>query len=213
MSTVKLDAVRQQIARDFPNDDINVTFENDTAFVRGTVQGRDRGRARDGDRSTLGKTVNLLRVDVPPVEPQSLLKVRFANVDRARQHATWASTSLSGAFNQTTAIGTGQSPQPATARRTLSLVGSRVNILLLRPDINLAAAITALQSKRLLEMLAEPNLLAISGKQASFLAGGEFPFPMVQPGVGRRRRSASCGANTASGSTSCRTSRRAAPSG
>ena len=31
-------------------------------------------------------------------------------------------------------------------------------------------------------MLAEPNLLAINGKQASFLAGGEFPFPMVQPG-------------------------------
>ena len=30
-------------------------------------------------------------------------------------------------------------------------------------------------------MLAEPNVLAINGKQASFLAGGEFPFPMVQP--------------------------------
>ena len=60
-----------------------------------------------------------------------------------------------------------------------------VNIFLQRPDINLAAAITALQSKRLLEILAEPNLLAISGQQASFLAGGEFPFPIVQPGAAR----------------------------
>ena len=60
-----------------------------------------------------------------------------------------------------------------------------VNILLLRPDINLAAAIQALQGKRVLELLAEPNLLAISGQQASFLAGGEFPFPIVQPGQGR----------------------------
>ena len=35
---MRLDVVRQQLARDFPNDDINVTFENDTAFVRGTVK-------------------------------------------------------------------------------------------------------------------------------------------------------------------------------
>jgi pilus assembly protein CpaC len=39
-----------------------------------------------------------------------------------------------------------------------------------------------LQNQRVLEMLAEPNLLAISGQQASFLAGGEFPFPMLQGG-------------------------------
>ena len=38
LSPVRLDAVRQQIARDFPDDDINVTFDNDTAFVRGTVK-------------------------------------------------------------------------------------------------------------------------------------------------------------------------------
>ena len=55
--------------------------------------------------------------------------------------------------------------------------------MLFRKDINLAAAIQALESKNLLEMLAEPNLLAINGKAASFLAGGEFPFPMVQPGA------------------------------
>ena len=37
-STARLDAVRQQMARDFPKEEINVTFENDTAFVRGTVK-------------------------------------------------------------------------------------------------------------------------------------------------------------------------------
>ena len=36
----------------------------------------------------------------------------------------------------------------------------------------------------MLETLAEPNLLAINGKEASFLSGGEFPFPMIQPGLG-----------------------------
>ena len=57
-----------------------------------------------------------------------------------------------------------------------------LNIFLFRPDLNLGATIRALQSKRMLEILAEPNVLAIDGKEASFLAGGEFPFPIVQGG-------------------------------
>ena len=44
--------------------------------------------------------------------------------------------------------------------------------------------IKALQQKNLLQILAEPNLIAVNGKEASFLAGGEFPFPIVQPGQG-----------------------------
>ena len=53
-----------------------------------------------------------------------------------------------------------------------------------RKDLNLAASIKALEGKNLLETLAEPNLLAINGKEASFVSGGEFPFPMIQPGLG-----------------------------
>jgi pilus assembly protein CpaC len=180
MSTARLDAVRQQIARDFPHENINVTFENDTAFVRGTVKDLTAAERVMAIAGTLGKTVNLLRVQVPQVEPQVVLKVRFANVDRAASTdlgVNWAS----GAFNQATAIGTGS---PLALAGGLSGYASAVNILLFRKDINLGAAIQALESKRLLEMLAEPNLLAISGQQASFLAGGEFPFPVVQPGVG-----------------------------
>jgi pilus assembly protein CpaC len=63
-------------------------------------------------------------------------------------------------------------------------VPQAVNILLFRNDINLAAELQALQTKHVLELLAEPNVLAISGEQASFLAGGEFPFPVIQPGTG-----------------------------
>jgi len=180
MSYSKLDAARQQIARDFPSEEINVTFENDTAFVRGTVHDVTAADRVMSIASTLGKTVNLLRVDIPPVEQQVVLKVKFANVDRAASTALGANF-FSSAFNQRTSLGTGSLLSDGSG--TLS-VGSAVNILLQRPDINLAAAITALQSKRMLEMLAEPNLLAISGQQASFLAGGEFPFPIVQPSTG-----------------------------
>jgi pilus assembly protein CpaC len=46
----------------------------------------------------------------------------------------------------------------------------------------LGTVIRALQTKNLLQILAEPNLIAVNGKESSFLAGGEFPFPIVQPG-------------------------------
>jgi pilus assembly protein CpaC len=54
------------------------------------------------------------------------------------------------------------------------------NLFIFRPDLNLGATITALETKGLLEVLAEPNVLAFNGKQASFLAGGEYPYPVVQ---------------------------------
>jgi pilus assembly protein CpaC len=183
MSTTKLEATRQQIGRDFPNDDINVTFENDTAFVRGTVRDVTAAERVMMIASTLGKTVNLLRVDVPPVEQQVVLKVRFANIDRSAAMQLGASF-LNTSFNQQTQIGAGSLLAPSGSPQGGLSIGSAVNIFLQRPDINLAAAITALQSKRVLEMLAEPNLLAISGQTASFLAGGEFPFPVVQPSAG-----------------------------
>ncbi len=58
-----------------------------------------------------------------------------------------------------------------------------LNIFVFRPDLNLAVTIRALQQRNLLQILAEPNLLARSGQEASFLAGGEFPFPVVQGGT------------------------------
>jgi pilus assembly protein CpaC len=87
---------------------------------------------------------------------------------------------FNGKFNQQTSLGTGGALFPDDSGRFP--VPSPVNLLLLRPDIGLAAEIQALQAKRVLEILAEPNLLTISGQEAKFLAGGEFPFPVVQPG-------------------------------
>jgi pilus assembly protein CpaC len=63
-------------------------------------------------------------------------------------------------------------------------VSSVLNLFLFRPDIHFGAVIEALQNKSLLQILAEPNLIAVNGKKASFLAGGQFPFPIVQPGAG-----------------------------
>jgi pilus assembly protein CpaC len=58
-----------------------------------------------------------------------------------------------------------------------------LNVFLFRPDLNLGATIRALQQRNLLQMLAEPNILARNGTEANFLAGGEFPFPILQGGA------------------------------
>lgn len=186
MNTAKLDAVRDQINREFPNDNINVTFENDTAFVRGTVKdvvSADRVIAIAGTLSKV-KPINLLRVDVPPVETQILLKVRFADVDRSVE-TDLGFNLLSGAGNQLTGVSTGQFSQPTFGGGTTGTITytDPLNIFLFRKDLNLFTTIKALEAKNQLEMLAEPNVLAINGKEASFLAGGEFPFPMVQGGA------------------------------
>jgi pilus assembly protein CpaC len=182
MSPLKLQAVREQLAREFPDSDIDVTFDNDTAFVRGAVKDVITAERVMAMVANLGKTVNLLRVDVPPVETQILLKVRFANVDRA------ASTDLgvslaSTALNQDTAITTGQYSGLSVDQTGAFSLSEALNIFLFRKDLNLGAAIKALESKQLLETLAEPNVMAINGKPASFVSGGEFPFPMVQGGA------------------------------
>src|SRR6202162_639088 len=54
-----------------------------------------------------------------------------------------------------------------------------LNLFVYRPDLNIGATIKALQSQNLLQILAEPNLITLQRKVASFLAGGSFPFPVL----------------------------------
>lgn len=185
-STVRIEAARAELARQLGGQDVRIDFQNDTAFLSGTVKdmvNADRAVAIAG---TLGKVVNLLNVVVPPVEAQILLKVRFANVDRSAAQELGANLFSTGALNTPGAISTGQfAPSKVmvdeTGKSSFSL-GDALNVFLFRPDLNLAATIRALQSRSLLEILAEPNVLAINGKPASFVAGGEFPFPTLQGG-------------------------------
>lgn len=180
-SSVRLNAVRSQLAREFPGGDIDVTLDNETAFVRGKVKDLFSADRAVAIASTLGKTVNLLRVDIPPVEPEILLQVRFANVDRSAS-TTLGVNLINAAFNQTSAVGTG-TPLSQFGQPPFSL-SQAVNVFLFRRDINLGAAIQALEAKKQLQMLAEPNLMVINNTLANFVAGGEIPYPIVQAGTG-----------------------------
>lgn len=186
----RIDGIRHQVAQEMGNQNVTLEMEGDTVFLRGTVPTLSAANRAAEIASTLGKTVNLLRVDVPPTEAQILLKVKFADVDRSATEQLGVNIFSTG--NNVGRVTTGQLQPPqivpnvgsgnngnAGASLTLS---SALEIFLFRPDLNLGATIAALQSHNLLQILAEPNVLAINGRPASFLAGGEFPFPNLQGG-------------------------------
>jgi pilus assembly protein CpaC len=172
-SSAKVDAVRRQLATELGSESITLEFENDTAFLRGSVKDLMSAARAVTIASTLGKVVNLLYVDVPPVEAQILLKVRFVNVER----------SASRQLGMNLISATGQLTTPGSTTTGQFSLSDVINLLLIRKDFNLSAVLTALETSNLAEILSEPNVLAIDGQPASFLAGGEFPYPTVQGGA------------------------------
>ena len=183
----RFDAVQRELTELLPSEDIKVTYENDTVFLRGTVSDLITADRAIQIAKTMGPVINLLNVNAPPVRRQILLKVRFADVDRSSELDLGFNLFSTGATNSIGGISTGQFTAPtvgipqAGSPATASL-SDALNLFIYRPGLNLGATIEALESKNLLQMLAEPNVMAIDGKPASFLSGGEFPFPMLQGG-------------------------------
>jgi pilus assembly protein CpaC len=168
----RLDAVRRQLATELGGQDVTLTLDNESAFLRGTANDLVSAERAALIAGTLGKVVNLLRVSLPPADAQILLKVRFANVERTASLQLGINLITQGHVSTPGATTTGQ-----------ITLGDALNILTFRPGFNLSATLTALESNNLVEILAEPNVLAVDGQPASFVAGGEFPYPTVQGGA------------------------------
>ena len=189
LANAKLDGVRREIRTELANQDIAVAMEGDSVFLRGTAKDLVSVNRAITIASTLGKVVNLLYVTVPAHEPQILLKVRFLSIDRTLSTQLGLNLISTGAGNTIGSTSTGQySPPGLQPSQTTGGTGSPftitslLNIFLFRQDINLGATIQALEQKGVAEVLAEPNVLTENGRQGSFLAGGEFPVPVVQGG-------------------------------
>jgi pilus assembly protein CpaC len=189
----RIEAVRRQFQKELPGQKIDISVENDLIFLRGSAKDLTSADRAVAIASALGKPVNLMYVDVPAPEAQILLKVRFASVDRSRSDQVGMNLFSTGATNTIGAVTTQQFSPPSisssggggsgtgvSSNGVSVTLSNALNLLLFRPDLNLGATIQALQARGLVEVLAEPNVLAQNGKQASFLAGGEFPYPVVQ---------------------------------
>ena len=181
----RMEALRRELKAELPEQQVKVSFENGLIFLRGTVKDLTSSDRAVQIASTAGKVVNLLYVNVPTADPQILLKVNFASVDRTLTKTLGFNLFSLGAGNTIGTVGTGQFPVPTVANSgattpATATISNALNLFFFRPDLNLGATIEALEIQGLVEVLAEPNVLATNGKQASFLAGGEYPYPVVQ---------------------------------
>jgi pilus assembly protein CpaC len=164
---------------------ISVTGSGETIVLSGTVKTAEDSKRLAGMAQTRAKNViNLLQAP-PPAEPrQIMLQVKFAAIDRvALTQIGFNLFSTNPKMTGVTSTERFAAPrfsqlQPSGTGQTVNF-SDLLNLFAFRPDLNIGATIKALQERNLLQILAEPNLITVEGKEATFLAGGSFPFPTI----------------------------------
>jgi pilus assembly protein CpaC len=190
-----LEPLRKLMKDTFPKEDIHVQSSRESLSLTGRVTNKDVAERASALATPFGKTiVNNLQIISGGAEKQILLRVKFAELDRTASTQFGVNLVSTGATNTVGRVTTGEFPAPGLAAVT-GTAGSKIpqtnsfnisdalNIFAFRNDLNLGAFIRALQSRNLLQILAEPNLVTTNGKEASFLVGGEFPIPVLQGGA------------------------------
>jgi pilus assembly protein CpaC len=184
----------QKIHEVFPAEPVHIETSKDMVMLSGRISSAAvADKILEVVKNTTPKVTSLM--EVPPAShAEIMLQVKFADVNRsAVQQLGLNILSLPGSKT----IGTISTQQFSPPQLTGGGPGAGqiglsdlLNIFIFRPDINFAATIKALQNDNVLEILAEPNLITSSGKEASFLAGGEFPYPVLQASGGATTSSA-----------------------
>jgi pilus assembly protein CpaC len=184
-----LGRLSEQLKELFPGESIAAQNNGKAIVLSGTVTSKD----------VIERAVNVAagyvdkKEDVVPLlqvqsarSNQVLLRVRFAEVSRSAMTELGSSFALNG-FKDGRWYGrsaTEQFPAPEWDKDGKFVFSDFLNLFLFDSKNGIAGVVKALQEKGLFQSLAEPNLVAESGKEASFLAGGEIPIPIAQPGGG-----------------------------
>jgi pilus assembly protein CpaC len=191
-----------QVKSLFPNETIDVRSNGRNVVLAGSVSSKDVvDRAINvalGYVEKREEVVTLLQVRPGPPSNQVLLKVRFAEVSRSALTEFGMSffTSPTGIRNTIGRVTPGTPApnfkdlawtkadskfgSPVTSASGTFSVSDFLNLFFLSEKYDLGTVIKAMQERGVFQSLAEPNLVSESGKEASFLAGGEFPIPVVQ---------------------------------
>jgi pilus assembly protein CpaC len=195
--------LNDQVRELFPGEQIRAHSNGKAVVLSGSVSNKDVAEkvaavaAGYVDKPT--DVTSLLQVQPGPRSNQVLLRVRFAEVSRSAMSEFGMSifTSPTGINNTIGRVTTQQFPAPGytdlawtkadnsfggdvTSAEGKLAFSDFLNVFLLNQKYDLGVLIKALQNRGLFQSLAEPNLVAESGKEASFLAGGEFPVPVAQ---------------------------------
>jgi pilus assembly protein CpaC len=192
-------SLNEKIHEVFPNEGVQLETSKDVVMLSGRISsGAVAEKILEIVKGSNPKVTSLMQFP-PLVVKEILLEVKFAEVDRSavsqlgvnilRNFGSNMPVSVTTqqfnppGFQNATPQSTGQNGTTTGATPPQFTISNLMNIAVFRPDINMTAIIQALQANNILQILAEPNLLTESGKQASFLAGGEFPYPALQGGV------------------------------
>jgi pilus assembly protein CpaC len=203
-----LSALGEQMRQLFPGEPVSVAGNGKDVVISGTVSSKYViEKAADVAAGYVEKkenVVNLLRQQEGVASNQVMLRVRFAEVSRNAVQQLGASyfTGPGGFHDYVSQVSTQQFPTVfydeltresiqgvdkwGGGRDTVIGTGGKMsfsdllNLFIFNNRYNVGMLIKAMQQQGLFQSLAEPNLIATNGKEASFLAGGEFPYPVVQ---------------------------------
>ena len=194
----------EQMKNLFPGEQLSVVGSGKDVVISGTVSSKyvvdKAAEVAGGYVDKKENVVNLLKVQEGIASNQVMLQVRFAEVSRSALtelganlftgptgYKDWIARSTTQQFS---------APNFSELSRTADLndnltsasgkysLSDFLNLFIFNNKYNIGTVIRALQEKGLFQSLAEPNLIASNGKEASFLAGGEYPYPIVQPNGG-----------------------------
>jgi pilus assembly protein CpaC len=184
--------LQQQLNVLFPGEDIHVSASDEAIILSGQVSSNPvvlrAGEIAQASASK-AKVINMLQLPGGNESQQVILQVRFAEVNRQALTELGATLLL----NRSNAIGrtsTEQFAAPNFQKDTNSPSGQDMvfsdflNLFFYQSTQGIGAVIKALKTRGFFQSLAEPNLIAYNGQEASFLAGGEIPVPVVQGATG-----------------------------
>jgi pilus assembly protein CpaC len=180
--------LQQQLRVLFPGEDIQVNATDEAIILSGSVSSNSVSlRAAEIAQASSAKVklINMLQLPTGQESQQVMLQVRFAEVNRR------ALTELGANFFVTRPEVAGRSTTQQFAAPNLEkgeanedpldlVFSDFLNLFFFQREEGIGAVIKALQSRGFFQSLAEPNLIAYNGQEASFLAGGEIPVPIVQ---------------------------------
>jgi pilus assembly protein CpaC len=199
----------EQMKEMLPHENVHVTSNGKNVVLSGSVSTKEFGEKAVSLATAFverkEEVVNVMQVQARATN-QVLLKVRFAEVSRSALTELGISlfTSPTGINNTLGRVTTGQFSAPGYSDLKVTKEGPGwekfgapvtsaegrfdfsdfLNLFVLSEKYDIGVLIKALSTKGLFQSLAEPNLVAESGQEASFLAGGEFPIPVAQQGGG-----------------------------
>lgn len=196
---VDVDGLRRSLKEALPYENIKAEGNENRVSLSGIVS----DSAAEGTALKLAalysKNVADSLVLAPQHTKQVRLKVRIVEIDRSK--ADQAGFNFFSAGKNTSNFTTGQFPATTTNQSqssssssgsssagstaaSLLALSDPLNLLFYNSSLNVGAVVKDLENKQILQILAEPTITTVSGQKASFLSGGEFPFPVIQGGTG-----------------------------